>query len=128
MALDRAAGDSLFGNIKKKPALQSDTTAEIVSSNEHPEKIRAKWQTFDKISVLLTPEQKEGLDRLARKLMKSRPKGAGERITANMLVRSLIENFLALEDSLKLEALKSEDEVQDWMKRMLSLIKEITHG
>ncbi|MFI5344201.1 MAG: hypothetical protein ACHQUC_08275, partial [Chlamydiales bacterium] len=43
-----------------------------------------------------------------------------ERITANTIIRALIENFLEFENSLELEVLVSENDVCDWLSRMLN--------
>lgn len=84
-----------------------------------------KWQSLDKVTVLLTAEQKEGLDRVAKKVMKFRSRDlkgndSKERITANTLIRALVENFLRLEDSMQMEVLSSEEDVHEWVKALLS--------
>lgn len=80
-----------------------------------------KWQSLDKVTALLTTEQKEGLDRVAKKLMKFRSKDLKtkddrERITTNTIIRSLIENFLKKEEMLELKSLSSEEEVTHWIE------------
>ncbi len=122
MALDKGAGDSLFGSLKKPAAERVEVTPEkdtdaIKAVQAEP---TAKWQTLDKVTVLLTTEQKEGLDRVAKKLMKYRSKDlkgneSKERITANTLMRALIENFLDMEEAMQLEVLSSEDDVHKWV-------------
>ena len=94
MALDTSkAKDSLFGNIKKAKEPQSIETeiksetlshhvdlapsiAEVNKQETEENRVEelAKWRQFDKITALLTSEQKEGLDRVAKKLMKHRSK------------------------------------------------------
>jgi hypothetical protein len=145
MALDTGkAKDSLFGNIKKakeeqsvphemksetvihqenKAVLFSETEKKLQNEESGSETL-AKWQQFDKVTALLTGSQKEGLDRIAKKLMKFRSKQLKgneekERITANTLIRALIENFLRFEDSLELEVLVSEDDVCNWLSRII---------
>lgn len=135
MALDTGkAKDSLFGNIKKpkeetptieipeaktEPVLtQQEQKGDVVGKESKP-----KWQQLDKVTVLLSTEQKEGLDRVAKKLMKFRSNELRgieekERITANTILRSLIDNFLCLEDSLQLETLTSEKEVKEWIAKV----------
>jgi hypothetical protein len=114
MALDTGnAKDKLFGNLKKE---------KIEPKEELPEKEEQipKWQSFDKVTTLLTPEQKAGLDAVARSLMKyrsSRTKGKDkERITSNTLIRALIDAFLEKKDSYQLEVLITEEEVKKWIK------------
>jgi hypothetical protein len=137
MALDTGkAKDSLFGNIKKtkevlthEPPLQKNET--IITKNvknEEASQKTAKWQQFDKITALLTAEQKEGLDRVAKKLMKYRgrllkKKSESERITANTLLRALVYNFLQIEDSMELDVLTSENDVCAWVSRVLNKAK-----
>lgn len=136
--------DSLFGALKKavKPvpkeidlaqekifkepenASSSPYTSHIKESNPAISAL-PKWQTFDKVTTLLTSDQKEGLDRIAKKLMKYRSKQLKgldnkERITANTLIRSLIDNFLELEDSLHFETLTSEKEVKEWIAKVFN--------
>lgn len=145
MALDTGkAKDSLFGNIKKaneeqsvphemksetvihqenKAVLFSETEKKLQNEGNGSETL-AKWQQFDKVTALLTGSQKEGLDRIAKKLMKFRSKQLKgneekERITANTLIQALIENFLRFEDSLELEVLVSEDDVCNWLSRII---------
>jgi hypothetical protein len=146
MAIDTGeTKNSLFGGFKKAPKQVSDEN--LVSKNELQIKIdidteavenenkiiqndlsenfqiQPKWQTFDKVTALLTTEQKEGLDRVAKKLMKFRAKDLKgrddkERITANTLIRALVENFLNLEDMMQLEVLNNEKDVQKWLKTL----------
>ena len=87
-----------------------------------PEHTLPKWQSLDKVTVLLTTEQKEGLDRVAKKLMKYRSRDLKgdenkERITANVLIRALVENFLSKEESIPMEVLSTEKDVLAWAKR-----------
>jgi hypothetical protein len=147
MALDDGVGDSLFKNIKKQApqanqnALHpqpvekdSERSAQDVAFPE-PQKPLAqkqvqqqeaqavpKWQTLDKVMVLLTTEQKEGLDRIAKRIMKFRSKEIKgqekERITANTLIRALVDNFLKHEESVQLEVVTSEDDVKEWVRKL----------
>jgi hypothetical protein len=53
---------------------------------------------------LLTAEQKANLDELAKKIMKSRNKDLmknRERITANTVLRAMLDNFLSIVKMLK---------------------------
>jgi hypothetical protein len=138
--------NSLFGGLKKaikpvpqeedliqekifqepeKETKQESSSPYISNPIEHNPDISTlpKWQTLDKVTTLLTSDQKEGLDRIAIKLMKYRSKQLKgldnkERITANTLIRSLIDNFLELEDSLQFETLTSEKEVKKWIAKI----------
>ena len=148
MALDSDTQNSLFGNLKKsiertvpkeiqhenmlvKPTLEIKIEKALNVSKKSIEINVAyptpKWQTFDKVTVLLAAEHKEGLDRVAKKLMKYRSnelkgKDDKERITANTLIRALTQSFLNLEGSMKLETLSSEDDVFKWVKKNLKLL------
>lgn len=145
MAIDTSeTKNSLFGSFRK-PAKQT-SPADLCSSQKEEiqgnntdikEKIKQedplytteevaiqpKWQTFDKVTALLTSEQKEGLDRVAKKLMKFRSKALKgenekERITANTLMRALINKFLQMEELTQMEILSSEEDVRAWIGKM----------
>lgn len=147
MALDKnATKESLFGNIKK-PGKQDKKQPDQPVNHEHEkeklgftpehqktitsiedqppgaEQIKPKWQTLDKVTVLLSSEQKQRLDGITRKLMKHRAnatRGAEkERLTANTLIRALIDIFLELEENFPLEVLISEEDVKAWIQRNL---------
>lgn len=82
--------------------------------------------TWEKVSIYLIPGQKERLDFIAKKIMKFRAKffitrNQKERITANALIRALIENFLKLEDSLQMESVCSEKDLYKWIEKLFRL-------
>lgn len=144
MALDKGTGESLFGNMKKTaeqqkeaaplPDVQLQTESLPVQKDEPPaqqtkqnweesgtKQPKAKWQTLDKVTVLLTEQQKVGLDSVAKKIMKHRAKFTKrsqdkERITTNTLIRALIDNFLDHEPQL--EVLTSEQDVVSWIGKI----------
>lgn len=125
MAIDKEeTKNSLFGNIKKqtktndRPEKEDTKEASLTPQNQ-----LAKWETLDRVTVLLTEEQKDGLDRLARKLMKFRvreTKGnpTKERITANTIIRALIDNLLERESDVPLEVVISEEELKIWTSKL----------
>ena len=139
MAIDtQTTKNSLFGGLKKEPIIIQPETEEIEdrpaveekqakadpqdTKSHLPEAALPKWQSLDKVTVLLTSEQKEGLDRVAKKLMKYRSRDLKgdenkERITANVLIRALVENFLSKEESIPMEVLSTEKDVLAWAKR-----------
>ena len=115
------AKDSLFGNIKKakepqsiETEIKSETLSHHVDpapplaevnkpgTEENRAETSAKWQQFDKVTALLTSEQKEGLAHsIAKRLMKHRSKELKgnedkERITANTLIRALIRELFEI--------------------------------
>lgn len=128
--------NSLFGGLKKDPiiiqqksqSLSEEIHKETISiekKSSDSDQLLPKWQSLDKVTALLTTKQKEGLDRVSKKIMKYRSRNlkgndSKERITANTLIRALIENFLTLEDSLQMEILSSEEDVYEWIKRIFN--------
>lgn len=136
MAIDtKDTKDSLFGNLKKTekkiqepvkepPAIEhtQEVSEPEVPKKTKPEHSTAKFHTFDKVTALLTTEQKEGLDRIARRMMKQRgvaQRGA-ERITANTIMRAVIGNFLEVEGNFKHDVMSSEEDVYEWAERIFN--------
>ena len=132
MALDKDTGSTLFGSIKKSAETKQDpvpTTQSITHTQDstpvYQDSISTpKWQSLDKVTVLMTADQKEGLDRIAKKLMKHRSKvlkgkDDKERITANTIMRAIIENFLKHENMMELEVLTTEDDVNAWIEKLM---------
>lgn len=84
---------------------------------------KPKWQSLDKVTVLLSSEQKEGLDKIAKKIMKYRSEATKgnqdkERITANTLMRVLIDAFLDREHLLPMEVITSEESARKWIENL----------
>ncbi len=82
-----------------------------------------KWKTLEKITVLLTSEQRDAVDDLVRTLMRFRShedvsKDERERITANSIFRALLDNFISKAISLEIEAIQNEDELRKWINRL----------
>jgi hypothetical protein len=142
MAIDTGkTKDSLFGNIAKKGApkpqpQEPDAKQEVEAQKPPPPQEMAKadppakessppkYQTFAKVTALLTTEQKDGLDRIAKKIMRHRAKEIKgqdnrERITANTLIRALIDNFLDREEAAQVEVLSSEEDAHAWVRKVL---------
>lgn len=132
MAIDtNDTKNKLFGGLAKQDpeAVRAKTEKPVIELPcDNPGKqatqptMMPKYQTFDKVTTLLTTEQKERLDRVAKKIMKRRamaPKGSdSERVTANTVIRALIDNFLAVEESFQHGVLYSENDVSEWIKEM----------
>lgn len=126
--------NKLFGGLKKEPIIihpeqpsEKDNNLKEVDRQKEtiivPESELPKWQSLDKVTTLLTPEQKEGLDRIARKIMKFRSKqlkgvDTKERITANTVIRALVENLLEREELLQMEVLSDENDVHAWIRKV----------
>lgn len=139
-----ATKNSLFGGLKveakpleivteakavpeEKPVLVKIIEADSKTKPEQVKSNNSKWQTLDKVNVLLTTDQKDGLDRVAKKIMKHRSKqlkgrDGKERITANTLIRALIDHFLELEGSFETEVMLSEKDVQEWVRSVFKSI------
>ncbi len=134
MAIDKqATGDSLFGNLKKKAqTVESQkpvNTPNTVIEQQEGDKAApstAKWHILDKVIVPLTVQQKEGLDRIAKQLMRERSKNSlykerkdRERITANTLMRALAD--ILLEEGIfnEVPTVDSEEETKSWLKQIL---------
>jgi hypothetical protein len=116
------AKNTLFGGLKKSstPKEQKPTTPKEkkLESAELP-----KWKTLEKVTVLLTSEQKDAMDELAKKIMRYRSQKGGvheerERITSNSIFRALMDNFLAKVDSLDITALQNEEELGAWIHQL----------
>lgn len=151
MAIDTSeTRNSLFGSVKKaaksvssaeestlskEDSQESSLEAKKTNKHERPEEQaknapgvenQPKWQTFDKVTTLLTSEQKEGLDRVAKKIMKFRSKQLKgndnkERITTNTLIRVLIDIFLQREQKHDFqEVVSSEDDVREWVRKLFT--------
>lgn len=79
----------------------------------------AKWQTMEKVTVLLYPDQKECFDRLAKNIMRYRRDTPAtqyrERITTNTVIRAVVQNFLEREEFLTEEVLETEEDVVRWV-------------
>jgi len=125
------AKNSLFGGVKKaarskadEPPVEEKSAAEIPKSAGPAPKRKAevcavpKWKTLTKINVLMDDDQKDILDRAARKIMKSRERkpDAQERITGNTVVRALVEVLGERLEGIDLSNI--DDEVQ--LKAVLS--------
>jgi mannitol/fructose-specific phosphotransferase system IIA component (Ntr-type) len=128
MAIDTGkTKDTLFGNISKREAREGTAKAPppvIALPHASQATTAPKYQTFDKVTTLLTPEQKEGLDRVAKRIMKHRAnelkkQDNRERITANTLIRALVQAFLDNEGAAQIEALADEEAVHTWVRKVL---------
>jgi hypothetical protein len=126
MAIDREeTKNQLFGGFKKRKTSEVPDVGSCVEKVEpFDDKLGTsklpKWKTLEKVTVLLTSEQKDQMDDLARKLMRFRNKGGGslddkERITANSVVRVILDNVIERIDLLELQKIRTEDELKSWM-------------
>ena len=133
MVIDKQqAADTLFGNIKRQktapvehtPIPQSISIKSHIEHSAMDELYKAKWERLDRVTVLFTASQKEGLDRLSKRIMKSRPKKSAneetrERITANTLMRALSDILLEAESFAQIPIINTEEDVKNWMRALL---------
>ena len=126
--------ETRYSGISKKKHQQSSRKKPVNTPNQVIEQQEgdkaapstAKWHILDKVIVPLTMQQKEGLDRIAKQLMRERSKNAlykerkdRERITANTLMRALAD--ILLEEGIfnEVPAVYSEEETKSWLKQIL---------
>lgn len=129
MALDKQeTSNSLFGNIKKatkqppKEVIPASLGGLEVKS-ELVAPTNEEWEFIERITLPLSVEQKEGVDRIAKNIMRNRSKSPfnkekRERITANTIIRVLIDNLLEKEELLAGAAVNTEEEARLWVKRV----------
>jgi hypothetical protein len=126
MAIDREeTKNQLFGGFQKcktpeVPNVGVSVVKEGTPQNKPETPKLPKWKTLEKVTVLLTSEQKDQMDELARKLMRFRHKEGGsfddkERITANSVVRVILDNVIEKIDTLEIQKILTEDELKTWM-------------
>lgn len=138
MATDKidkqATSDSLFGKIKQQshereklnPVSVARPTHERPTENIEQDltKLDPQSQEYEKISIELTIPQREGLARIARQIMRNRPKRyqqvtPRERITGSVLMRALIDIFLEEGQFTSFPVIHSEEDAKVWIKKML---------
>lgn len=126
-AIDKkSVGDSLFKNFTKQETAQREKPAarEIVAEPALEERHLSKYLTLQRVTVLFDEPQKEGLDLLARKIMRhrslnSKEKRKKERITANTIVRALVDCLLEKEQNVELPIIYTEAEAKSWVRDLL---------
>lgn len=114
MAIDaEETKNMLFGVLPKSktPKLPNLSTSEVAESEP-------KWRRLEKVTVLMTGAQKDALDEMARKLMRFRVSG-DERITANTIIRALLDVTLPAMQDLPLSPVSDEKELAAWLRQLL---------
>ena len=128
MALDKQeTKNSLFGNIKKTlkpPEEVLKSNPEIISTKTDAISNRTQLEIIERVTLPLSIEQKEGLDRLAKKIMRNRSnnpfhKENRERITANTIIRALIDTLLEKEYLFEGVTANNEEEAKRLVKGAL---------
>lgn len=134
MALDKQkTSDSLFKNFNKAKNVSNVAVIDKPRERSQDDSIdpapvennlQPKWKTLEKVAVLLSVEQRDGIERIAKNIMRNRAKRSinsekRERITANTIIRALIDTLLEKETLASGLAANAEEEVRDWLKRIL---------
>lgn len=115
---------SLFGGLKSSPAPKVEKVATSKVKKVESEAI-PKWKRLEKVTVLLTNEQRDAIEDLARQVMRFRSKGSSpsserERITANTVVRAMLDTMMEKVSVLDMESISNEDDLKQWLQRLMS--------
>jgi hypothetical protein len=130
--------NSLFGGLKSSTpkAEKKQQTSEVAKLDtcklktvEHQQLPQVqtpalpKWKTLEKVTVLLTNQQRDAIEDLARAIMRNRSqsnpsKDDRERITANTVVRALIDNLIETISELQIKEIQNEDELKLWLQQL----------
>jgi hypothetical protein len=82
-----------------------------------PSKDKPKWESFTKVNALIGSEQKDFLDSLTKKVMRSR-KGGEERITSNSILRCLVCVLEDRVEKLDLSGVSSEEDLRERLSKL----------
>jgi len=113
---------SLFGGLRNsatsKPKKSEPSKDKEIQSSSLP-----KWKRLEKVTVLLTNEQRDAIEDIARQVMRFRSKESQassdrERITANTVVRALLDGFICKASALEMESISNEDDLKRWVGRL----------
>ncbi len=98
-------------------------------SNEEPKQspieASSQWPTHERQTIILTIRQKEELDRLAKQIMRSRLRHTFQKVTerecvtANTLIRALIDILLENREFPIPPEINTEEEARSWLKTLL---------
>ena len=131
MAIDKdETKKSLFGGLKQQAALEvpKPVTREVKESDspqvsESRTTELPKWKTFEKITALITAQQRDAIEEFAKKIMRSRTSkktaaNKRERITANTVLRALLDIFIYKAHDLKIDTIDNEDELKTLFQQL----------
>ena len=112
---------SLFGGLKSSTSKVEKSQTQEVAKTESSN--LPKWKTLEKVTVLLTNQQRDAIEDLARTIMRFRSKSESktencERITANTVVRALIDNFIETAPGLKMQDIYNENDLKKWLQQL----------
>ena len=109
---------SLFGGLSSSPTskVKKGATPKAKNTDTLP-----KWKRLEKVTVLLTNEQRDAVEDIARQVMRFRSKESSstedrERITANTVVRAVLDSFICKASSLEMKAISNEEELKHWLE------------
>lgn len=82
-----------------------------------------KWQTFEKVTVLLTTDQRDAVEEFSRKIMRQRKSklkdlDSPERITSNSIIRAILDNAIERIKNVETPALANEESLKIWMSAL----------
>ena len=104
----------LEGTVQPKPETFVRKSADRIQA---PSKGEPKWESFTKVNALLGAEQKDFLDSLTKKVMRSR-KGGEERITSNSILRCLVDVLEDRVEKLDLSEVSSEEDLRERLSKL----------
>jgi len=114
--------------LEPKASLENEETADSVEKKKTPRINRPikkpKWKELEKVNVLMSDDQKDFLDDMSRRIMRSRSKGnkeGRERITSNTILRVLID---LLKDERKAFDYQDIENESSLKKRVTSLLSK----
>lgn len=113
---------SLFGGLRNSatPKVEKRVTSKV--KDTEPASL-PKWKRLEKVTVLLTNEQRDAIEDIARQVMRFRSKAPAskndrERITANTVVRALLDSFICKAPELEMEEISNEEDFKRWVGRL----------
>jgi hypothetical protein len=123
MALDcEETQDTLFGGLNKEKEVFKPSTSSKDTQPLLMQEALQKWETMDKVTACLLPGQKEWLDGMAKKIMRSRAKNSSvdkERITANTIIRSVLASVIDVIGKDNPAHIQNEKELCEWFSKVL---------
>jgi hypothetical protein len=135
MAIDKEeTKKSLFGGLKSNttpevPKIATSEVSEFVSY-EHPKSqtsektlsVLPKWKTLEKVTAMISTRQLDAIDQITRDAMRNRhkiPHTNRERITANTVLRALLDILADKLPLVEVPPLNNEESVKDWLTLLL---------
>lgn len=113
---------SLFGGLRNSATSKTKKSEPSKDKEIQPASL-PKWKRLEKVTVLLTNEQRDAIEDIARQVMRfrskeSQPTSDRERITANTVVRALLDGFICKAPALEMESISNEEDLKRWVGRL----------